>query len=296
MNLWFEEEHPSGVKFSYKVKDILFKGKSDFQTIDIVETQAFGRMMLIDGLVMITDRDEFVYHEMLAHIPALVHGSPRRVLVIGGGDGGTVRELLKHKCVEKIVLCEIDEVVVDCAKKFFPAVAAGFFDEKVEVLIGDGIQYVKDAEDGSFDLVLVDSTDPIGPGVGLFTKEFYAQVARILAKNGVMACQSESPWYEGEILSKIMDNIKGGFSSAIPYLGLVPTYPHGSWTWTMAANWDFKSRIEQIGSKELLEIHNSDAKGLQFLNENVFRAAFALPNFYRQKLGMSTVPGSKELN
>ena len=156
----------------------------------MIETESYGRMLLIDGLVMITDRDEFVYHEMIAHIPALNHRKPERVVVIGGGDGGTVRELLKHPSIKEVVLCEIDGLVVDASKKYFPEVAGCLEDSRVRVNIGDGLAYMKNHDPGVLDLVIVDSTDPVGPGEGLFTKEFYSSVSKALKADGMMACQS----------------------------------------------------------------------------------------------------------
>ncbi len=281
MQMWFQEEIDPNQRFSYKVKDILFRGKSDFQTVDVIETEAYGRMLLIDGLVMITDRDEFVYHEMIAHIPALNHKKPERVVVIGGGDGGTVRELLKHPSVKEVVLCEIDGLVVDASKKYFPEVAGCLDDARVKVNIGDGLAYMKNHAPGVLDLVIVDSTDPVGPGEGLFTKEFYSSVSKALKPDGMMACQSESPWYPKEILQRIYNNVSGGFNFIKPYVGSVPTYPTGTWSWTLASNQELlpanydKGRFKSI-----------DEKGLSYLSEGMMEGAFAIPNFHAKKLGI----------
>ena len=281
MQVWFQEEIDPNQRFAYKVKDILFRGKSDFQTVDVIETEAYGKMLLIDGLVMITDKDEFVYHEMIAHIPALNHKKPEKVVVIGGGDGGTVRELLKHPEVKEVVLCEIDSLVVEASKKYFPEVAGCLDDPRVKVNIGDGLAYMKNHTPNSLDLVIVDSTDPIGPGEGLFTKEFYASVARALKEDGLMACQSESPWYSEEILKRIYNNVSGGFKNIAPYVGSVPTYPTGTWSWTLASNKELnvadfaKDRFEEI-----------ERKGLQYLSEGMMVGAFSIPKFHAEKLGI----------
>ena len=200
-------------------------------------------------------------------------------MVIGGGDGGTVRELIKHPDIEEITLCEIDGKVVEASKEFFPAVSSGFRDPRVHVRIGDGVAYLRDeVKPGSLDLILIDSTDPIGPGEGLFTKDFYKSVASGLAGDGIMAAQSESPWYEKEALCKISNNIAAGFDHQRFYVAPVPTYPRGLWSWVVAGKnpidpHDFdRQRLASVG------------KGLKFLNEDTFTAVFALPNFFKEKL------------
>ncbi len=281
MDLWFEEPNNNAVRFSCRVEDVLFRGKSEFQTVDVVETRAYGRMMLIDGLVMISDRDEFVYHEMIAHVPMLYHKAPKTIVVIGGGDGGTVRELLRYDSVEQIILCEIDAMVVDAAKKFFPKVAEGFDHPKVKVVIGDGIKYVTELPEGSVDVFLVDSTDPIGPGEGLFSKSFYRDVARVLRPGGIMACQSESPWYDQAVLGRISANVKAGFNHIRPIVGIIPTYPTGAWSWTIAS-------ADPINPEEI-HWKNFDrfANELQYINRDLVKSIFyAVPSFYRQKLGL----------
>ena len=278
MDLWFREVDDGKLSYGYKIKDVLYRGHSDFQAVDVVETEAYGKMLLIDGLVMLTESDEFVYHEMIAHIPALLHSEPRSILVIGGGDGGTVRELLKHSSVEKVTLCEIDGLVVETAKRYFPGTASCLTDNRVDVLVADGVKFVADQDPETFDLVIVDSTDPIGPGEGLFTQGFYRNVAQVLGPGGLMACQSESPWYRAELLNRIHNNVRGGFEFVKPYLGSIPTYPRGLWSWT-------------IGSQRPIEPKNYDRErlaqisdGLSYLNEGVVESSFVLPNFYRRKL------------
>lgn len=281
MNLWFQEEQESNQRLSYKVSDVLFAGSSPFQSVHVIETEAYGRVLLIDGLVMITDRDEFVYHEMIAHVPLLHHENPREIVVIGGGDGGTVRELLKHSEVENITLCEIDEMVVDVSKKYFPKVASGLDHSKVNVQIGDGIAYMKALAPASLDVVIVDSTDPIGPGEGLFTEDFYKSVSDVLKPDGMMVCQSESPWYDESILKRIYRNVSAGFSSVHPYLGSVPTYPRGLWSWTLAHNKPDFNPLD-FDRKRFKHI---ESQGLEYLTAGSMVGSFSLPPFYRKKLG-----------
>lgn len=277
MELWYTEQEQDHLKVSFRTDNVLFRGKSEFQTVDVIETRAYGRMLVLDGFVMCTDTDEFVYHEMIAHIPACIHKDPKRVVVIGGGDGGTVRELLKHPGIEEIVLCEIDGMVIDACRKFFPRIASGLDDPRVKVRVADGLAYVKGLEN-EVDILIVDSTDPIGPGEGLFTGEFYKNVARALRPGGVMAAQSESPWYKKEFLERIHRNISSGFKHKRSYIGSIPTYPRGLWSWTMAANHDFDPAA--FDQKRFASLESS----LQYLTKERMTGAFDLPPFFRRKL------------
>jgi spermidine synthase len=279
MNLWVTEQESDHIKTAWAVSKVLFHGKSEFQTVDVVETKAYGTMLLLDGLVMITDADEFVYHEMISHIPLCHHQNPKRVLVIGGGDGGTVREILKHKDVEEVILCEIDEMVVNASRDFFPDVAGCLFENnpRVKVKIGDGVAFIKGLKQ-EMDVILIDSTDPIGPGEGLFSSEFYRDVAKALKPGGLMAAQSESPWFTKEALSRIHRNISAGFKNARSYVAPIPTYPRGSWSWTMASQ-------EQIDpSKFDLKRFNQVSSSLQYLSQDLMTGSFALPKFFADKI------------
>ena len=277
MELWFTEQEQDHIRTSWKTEDVLFREQSAFQTVEVIQTKAYGRMLVLDGCVMITDADEFVYHEMIAHIPAVIHPNPKRVVVIGGGDGGTVRELLKHDGIEEIVLCEIDGMVVDASRKFFPAVAGKLDDPRVQVRIGDGVAYMRELE-GACDIAVIDSTDPIGPGEGLFSGDFYRSVARALRPGGLMVAQSESPWYTNEILGRIHRNIRAGFQHKRSYVGAIPTYPRGLWSWTMASNTAFDpARFDRARLAKV-------APGLKYLTETLLTSAFALPAFYQEKL------------
>lgn len=280
MDLWYYEQYGDDLKAGFKANDVLFRGKSEFQTVDVIETAAYGRMLLLDGLVMCTDKDEFVYHEMIAHIPALNHPRPERIVVIGGGDGGTVRELLKHPEVKEIVLCEIDGMVVDACEKYFPQIAGGIRDPRVKLNVGDGVAYMKDHEPNSLDIVLVDSTDPIGPGEGLFSGDFYKSVARALKPDGLMACQSESPWHDAPILQRIYRNVSAGFQHVYPYVGSIPTYPKGMWSWTMASNKPISYR--EFDRKRFQQLEKTTE--LHYLNEDLMSGVFAIPNFFKKKM------------
>ncbi len=279
MELWFTEQEQDHIRVSWKTGNVLFRGQSQYQTVEVIDTKAYGRMLILDGCVMITEADEFVYHEMIAHIPAVIHKDPKTVVVIGGGDGGTVRELLKHPSIERIVLCEIDGMVVDACRQFFPEVACGLDDPRVEVKIGDGVAYMKEL-DQEIDIAIIDSTDPIGPGEGLFSGDFYKSVARAMKPGGVMVAQSESPWFTKEMLGRIHRNISAGFEHRKSYIGAIPTYPRGLWSWTMASNKAFepaqfdKARFHAVAS------------GLKYLTPARVTSVFDLPPFYAEKIGL----------
>ena len=195
MELWFTEKHTDNVNFSIKVDRQLYSSQSEFQRIDIFDSLEFGRLLTLDGYVMLTEKDEFMYHEMIVHVPMCVHPDARRILVIGGGDGGTVRELTRYPTVEHIDLVEIDEEVVTACKKYLPQTASQLDDPRVHAYYEDGLKFIRHHED-EYDVILVDSTDPFGPGEGLFTREFYGNCFRALKADGIMVNQHESPFYK----------------------------------------------------------------------------------------------------
>ncbi len=254
---WFTEDDLNEIKISYAVDRVLYESESEFQTVKVIESKAYGRMLILDGVAQTTDQDEFVYHEMMAHVPVSYHPNPQKILIVGGGDGGIVRELLRHDCVQEITLCEIDGKVVEVCKEYFPKHSSGLSHPKVNVQIADGIAYVKNLPAASMDIILVDSSDPIGPGEGLFTAEFYKSVARALKPDGILVAQTESPWLPGAFLKGIANNIRAGFRTLRPYVGPVPTYQRGLWSWTMATNMPAEqlvhhsARLEGLSTKYL---------------------------------------------
>jgi spermidine synthase len=272
MDLWVRERFLDKFEQGYKVSQVLHFSKSEFQEISIVTTEALGRMLLLDGMIMTTERDEFIYHELITHIPLLAHPAPKRVLVIGGGDGGTIREVLKHPSVEQAVLCEIDGDVIDVCKKYLPSIAGKLDDPRVEVVVRDGAAYISEHEN-YFDAILIDSTDPIGPGEKLFSKEFYEGVKRALTANGVMACQSESPIAVPEECIRINNLLRSVFPVVQAYTACVPTYPSAQWSWTFCSK----------GLQPLDAINEDVATQLasqaRYYNREVHQAVFALPNY-----------------
>lgn len=238
MELWFSENHTKNVKFSVRVTKQLYSHKSDFQQIDVFESPEFGRFLTLDGYMMLTEKDEFIYHEMITHVPMAVHPNVRNVLVIGGGDGGTVRELLKYPEIETIDLVEIDEEVVEVSKKYLKQTAACLDnkDGRIRFYFADGLKYIRRCED-MYDLIIVDSTDPFGPGEGLFTMEFYGNCQKALREDGIMVNQHESPFYDEDAIAmqRAHKRIVNSFDICRVYQAHIPTYPSGHWLFGFAS-------------------------------------------------------------
>lgn len=281
MDLWIRERFQDRTELGYKVTDVLHHSVSDFQEIDVVETVALGRMLLLDGMVMTSERDEFIYHEMIAHIPMLAHPNPKNVLVIGGGDGGTIREVLKHPSVERAVLCEIDGDVIDVSKKYLPSIAGKLDDPRVEIEVRDGAAYIANHKN-TFDVILIDSTDPIGPGEKLFTQEFYQNTLAALTETGIMACQSESPVAVPDECKRINKLLRSVFPYVQPYTACIPSYPGGQWTWSFCSK----------GIKPLENINEAVATELEktarYYNREIHKSVFILPNYVKQVFAAET--------
>ncbi|MFH5925198.1 polyamine aminopropyltransferase [Roseomonas xinghualingensis] len=246
---WVNETLYSSWGQRFRVARELARVKSDFQDIMIFECETHGRVMLLDGVVQITEMDEFVYQEMLAHVPLLAHGDAKRVLIIGAGDGGVLRRVLEHKNVEKAVMVEIDGEVIRLAKEFLPGIAGDAWnDPRAEVLVADGIDYVRKAEAGSFDVVIVDSTDPIGVGEVLFTDEFYANAARLLSDRGLIVNQCGVPIMQAEELAETSLRRGKAFPDIWAYVAAVPTYVGGYMTLGWAAK---DASMRAVGVEEI---------------------------------------------
>lgn len=226
MDFWFSEKHTKDVKLSIRVDKQVYSGKSDFQRIDVFDTPAFGRILVLDGYLMLTEKDEFIYHEMITHVPMAVHPNVKDVLVIGAGDGGVVRELTRYAEIERIDLVEIDEQVIEVSKQYLPFTAKGFADARVHVYIQDGLKFIRRKKD-EYDLIIVDSTDPFGPGEGLFSREFYGNCFKALHDDGIMVNQHESPFYEQDALAmqRAHKRIIESFPFSRIYQAHIPTYP-----------------------------------------------------------------------
>lgn len=269
MDLWYTEKQTANHGITTKISKTLYTEKTDFQQLDIIETNQFGRMLVLDGMVMTTIKDEFVYHEMISHVALNTHPNPKKVLVVGGGDGGAIREIIKHKSVEKAVLAEIDGRVIETSKEFLPEIAGALSDPKVDVQVVDGIKYIHDNK-GQFDIIMVDSTEPIGPAVGLFEKGFYQGIYDALKEDGILVAQTESPWFNSELISRVFKDIKSIFPITRLYTVSIPTYPSGLWSFTM-------------GSKKYdpLEVNENGIKDLptKYYSAKIHKSVFQLPKF-----------------
>lgn len=277
-NGYYHEITPSGFGIAIKAGKVLVSKQTPFQKLEIFETESeLGRVLTLDDLMMTTEGDEYHYHEMIAHIPMLNHKCPKSVLVIGGGDGGTVREVLKHDTVEKVVLCEIDGDVIEYSKKFLPTIACQLDNPKVEILVEDAIEYIKGKEN-EFDVVLIDSTDPMGPGEGLFTDEFYSNVKKSLKEGGIMVAQSESPFAQSESVKKMYVQLKRVFPIVSTYTSNIPTYPGGYWAWAFCS--ESVEPLSYIDDERCEKI----TKTCKIYNKDYHLARFALPNYLKELL------------
>ena len=223
---WLDARDSDTLMIRHRVVNSVHKERSAYQEIEVIDTVDFGRMLLLDGIIQTSVRDEFIYHEMLAHVPLFVHPNPKRVLIIGGGDGGTLRETLKHPSVEEVHLVEIDERVIDASRKYLPELSGGFDDPRAKVVIRDGIEYVAEVK-GAYDVILIDAPDPEGAAVGLFSTDFYANARDALGDDGVLAAQTESPFIDPKLVKEIYDRIWAQFLCR-PHCAR-PSYSVGIW-------------------------------------------------------------------
>lgn len=279
MELWYTEEHTKNVRFSIKVKKQIVNIQGDFQRIDILDTEEFGKVLVLDGYLMITEKDEFIYHEMITHVPMAVNPNIKNVLVIGAGDGGTIRELTKYNSIEHIDMVEIDKVVVDVCREYFKQTACKLDDKRLDIYYEDGLKYVR-KKTNIYDLIIVDSTDPFGPGEGLFTKEFYGNCYKALKEDGILINQHESPYYlnDAKAMAKTHSNIKAVFPISTVYQFHIPTYPSGHWLFGFASKKYLPVRDIQD------DYWNSLGLKTKYYNTQLHKGAFALPNYVKELL------------
>jgi len=274
MEVWVSEAQTPDMRISLRVDSILHRERSDYQEIVVADTPEFGRVLLLDDVIQTTERDEFTYHEMLAHVPLVLHPAPRDVLVIGGGDGGALREVLKHP-VSSARLVDIDPKVIEASRRYLPSISAAMDDPRARIAPGDGIKHVREVR-AAYDAIIVDSTDPVGPAAALFSPEFYADVHAALREDGVFVTQSGSPFFNQKQWAAAHRGLKSLFPRVAVYLGVVPTYPGGAWTYTLASK-----RYHPTD-----DLQDSRAAGLstRFYSAPLHRAAFNLYPFMREIL------------
>lgn len=272
--IWIEEDYKEGLNFRLKSTKKLFSGQSEFQKVEIFESTHHGRVLLNDGCFMLSERDERIYHEMMAHVPLFAHPDARQVLIVGGGDGGTAREVLRHKQIERCVLVEIDAMVVEACREFIPVTAQAFDHPKMELKIDDGVAYMRDTTD-QFDVIMIDSTDPNGAAEPLFGSEFYSNVAKRLKPGGIVVAQGESVFYEQGTQQRLFETASEHFKILSPFNFTNMTYPGGLWSFLWASN-DVHPLKNLQSSKEISPMF--------YYSEAIHRAAFLLPQFQREAL------------
>lgn len=274
IGLWFTEQQTKDMRISVRVKQILHREETPFQSLAVLDTDQFGRMLVLDNIIQTNIADEFVYHEMITHVALNTHAAPKRVLVIGGGDGGAVREIIKHQSVEKAVHCEIDGAVIEASRRFLPEISCALDDPRVEIIVDDGIKHVKENRD-TYDVIMVDSTDPIGPAVGLFSAAFYRDIFASLKDDGIFVAQTESPFFNRDFIPGLYQDIAGIFPVTRLYLAVVPTYPGGLWTFTMGSKKHDPLKVD------ISKIPPLDTR---YYSPAVHQACFVLPPFVKELL------------
>lgn len=281
--LWFtDRDENQALSLRYN-GEVLHQEKSPYQTVRVYNTCSYGKMLTIDNMVMCTERDEFHYHEMIVHPALQTHGSPKNVLVIGGGDGGTVREILKYPSVEKVTMVEIDEAVVKASKQFLPGVSCELENPKLKVLFEDGIKFVEDSKEESYDVIIVDGSDPVGPAEGLFSEKFYQNCHRALKPGGVVVAQGESPMFHEKAFVQLNRCLKSvfGTESAHVLLFHATTYPSGMWSLQLASK-DGAHPIKSFNKEKAMLF--TQEHHLRYYNEDLHSAAFCLPSFVKKML------------
>ncbi|KAL4594956.1 hypothetical protein ACB092_12G056300 [Castanea dentata] len=301
---WFSESHSCSGKASKRVyfnnpmwpgeahslvvEEVLFKAKSEYQEVLVFESLTYGKVLVLDGIVQLTEKDECSYQEMIVHLPLCSIPSPKTVLVVGGGDGGVLREIARHSSVEQIDICEIDKMVIDVSKKFFPELAIGFEDPRVHLYVGDAVEFLRNAPEGKYDAIIVDSSDPVGPAQELVEKPFFDTAARALRPGGVLCNMAESMWLHTHLIQDMISICRETFKGSVHYAWTsVPTYPSGVIGFLICSTEgppvDFLNPINPI---EKLEGALKHKRELRFYNSEMHSAAFALPSFLKREVNL----------
>jgi spermidine synthase len=281
---WFTEFHWEGEEadelllgYQYAIDREIVRTRSDYQDILVMENPVYGRMLFIDGLVMTTEKDEFAYHEMLSHVPLTLHGSPEEILIIGGGDGGLLREVFRHPSVQRVDLVDIDRKVVEVSREHLPAIGCAFDDPRVRLHFQDGSEFVRGLKD-QYDVILVDSTDPIGPGKVLFGLPFFQDCKRALRKGGLFTAQALSAWVQEKEQTIMFSKLKKVWNSVVPYVATIPTYPGGLWTFAIGADRHFDPNAFDVDYADQIAVN------CRYYNTQIQKGTFFLPTFLRERL------------
>ena len=283
-NDWLTESSlQNTVRQSFAAKKVLYKEKSLYQEAEVIDTLALGKVLLLDGAAMISEKDEFIYHEVMGHIPVLAQEKTKKVLVIGAGDGGVIRELCRYQSIESITLVEIDEMVPRVCKEFFPQVARDLDNLRVKILFQDGYEFVKDQVEKKevFDLIISDSTDPVGMAKSLYEQDFFQDISSLLSDEGIFMCQSENPFYDEFNIKEIYQNLKNAFPIVQAICAPMLIYPGVYWTFAFCSKRYFGTELKENKIQE----YQSFAGKLRWHNLDWHRGAFSLPNFVKEKLG-----------
>ncbi|MAM60483.1 MAG: spermidine synthase [Maritimibacter sp.] len=275
MTGWSTEKLHADYAQALRVDKLLYDSETDHQRLRVFENTTFGRVLTLDDVVQVTEGDNFIYHEMMSHVPIIAHGAAKRVLIIGGGDGGMAREVLKHDTVDHVTMVEIDAGVVEFSNAYLPAISAGAFDDpRLDLVIADGAEFIRTTA-GGYDVVIVDSTDPIGPGEGLFTNTFYGQAKRALSPDGILVTQNGVPFMQGDELTNTMRAFRALFVDATCYLATIPTYAGGP----MAFGWGTDGPGRDTPVDVLRGRYEASGVDTDYYTPEVHAAAFALPGY-----------------
>ncbi|MBQ7594584.1 MAG: polyamine aminopropyltransferase [Synergistaceae bacterium] len=265
-DLWLREYSTDNLKLSMKIKEFLHSEKTPYQELLIADTYEYGKVLMLDGAYQLTEKDEFTYSEMMAHVPLCAHKNPEKVLIIGGGDGAIMREVLKHDCVKKCTLIDIDERVIECSKKFLPFASCSFGDERADVKCIDAMKYIRETSE-RYDVVIIDSTDPVDFAAGLFQSSFYSDVKRVMNDDAMLSELTESPFTDTDIMLQAIREMRKVFPIVKMYWGVVPTYPSGMWTYGVAS-------MSEDPSRPIREV-----KPTKYYTQEIHKSAFILPPF-----------------
>ncbi|PVU90755.1 hypothetical protein BB559_003642 [Furculomyces boomerangus] len=289
---WFMESSTfwPGQRMCLEVNEILHVEKSKFQDVLIFSSKTYGNVLVLDGAIQATERDEFSYQEMITHIPMMSHPNPKKVLIIGGGDGGVLREVVKHDSVEEVTLVDIDEAVIRLSKKYLPGMAVGFAHPKAKVIVGDGFEFMKNRKN-QFDVIITDSSDPVGPAESLFGYKYYQLMHEALNENGIASTQGECQWLHAQLISEVLSFSKRIYPVAEYAFTTIPTYPSGQIGFMVVS----KNKESNLKTPLRTWTPETEAKLCRYYNSEVHSAAFVLPTFTKQIFRKQIEKDSKEI-